>query len=164
MDLPNQILTAVVTAVNADAYLSAGVPAEAIKEDPLIDDADDDVEAEDYRRTINQTLNARGVVGIASVPDPQTDTETGVTTYTGIIAWMINKKANKKATTGAQKPGHLCAIHCAQAIKNLMIEIQNDASAVCQRLKVLVTRPGEFIGEEDGVSVWAVEYILRCRI
>jgi hypothetical protein len=163
MDLPSQILTAVVAAVNADAYLSAGVAVAAIKEDPLDSDSDNDVEPEAYRSLIQSTMNTCGVVGVASVPDPQTETESGVTTYTGVIAWMINKKVNKSAT-GAQKPGHLVAIYCAQAIKNLIIDITNDAAVVCQKLKVLVTRPGEYIGEEDGVSVWAVEYIIRCRI
>jgi hypothetical protein len=163
MDLPSQILTAVVTAVNADAYLAGGVAVAAIKEDPLDSDTDNDVEPEAYRNLIQSTMNTCGVVGVASVPDPQTDTGSGETTYTGVIAWMINKKVNKSAT-GANKPGHLIAIYCAQAIKNLPITILNDAAQACQNLRVLVTRPGEFIGEEDGVSVWAVEYIIKCRI
>lgn len=163
MDLYSQIMTAVVNAVNADAFLSAGVPAECIKEDILADDTDDDVTDEEHRRQINEKLNERGIVGLASVPDPETDTDTGVTTLTGVITWIINKKVNKSAT-GARKSGQFCAYYTTEVLKPLVINILNDANVACQRLKVWVTRPGEFIGSEAGVSVWAVEYFVRCKI
>jgi hypothetical protein len=163
MDLYAQILDAVVDAVNANAFLSAGVPAECVKEDPLIDDTDDDITDEQHRRELNEKLNSRGIVGIASVPDPQTDPETNVTILTGVITWIINKKVNKGAT-GARKPGQFLVYYTTEVLKPLVITILNDASVACQRLKVWVTRPGEFIGSEDGVSVWAVEYMIRVTI
>lgn len=161
MDLFNQILVGVTNRVNADAWLSAGVPAELVKEDPLAADTDDDVTAEDYRRTLNDKINSRGVVGIASVPDLEA-IEGNTMTFRGVIAWMVNKTINKQ-TGKANKPGHLCALYTASALHRHHLTILNDSNVACQSPEIFVTR-SELVGEEGGVSVWAVEYEIKVLV
>lgn len=153
MDLFAQILDGVTDRVNADAWLSAGVPAELVKEDPLEEDTADDATAEEHRRELNEKLNERGVIGLSSVPDLDA-IEGNAMTFRGVIAWIVNKKANK---AGAQKPGHLCALYTASCLHRYRLSILNDSNAACQSPEIFVTR-SELIGEEDGKTVWAVEY------
>lgn len=100
-----------------------------------------------------------GIVGICSKPDFNR-IEGDIAVFRCSLGWFENQKQNMEGDSGAKRSGSDCVIISTRLLNRFPVPVSDNADPanVINPFSPIRIKSGEYVGEEDGVNVWELQF------